>query len=319
MALKRQNFILVVISSVAVAAAAAAPTLAQQPAPVGGAGGARTQSASIPDFTGAIWAHPMLGFELPLSGPGPVVNKRRTRTGTGDSNMLVGDYTNPILKPVAAEIVKKRGEISQSGLAFPDPDAMCMYEPVPYIFWNFEIQILQRPDKVTILYNHDHEFREVRMNQAHPAKVMPSAHGDSVGHYEGDTLVIDTIGVKVGPYTMIDRLGTPYTESLHVVERYRLIDHQAAVEAQARGFKEWPNIPAYAVDPDDKGQGLQLEFTVEDEGVFTMPWKGIITYQLALRKYWEERICAENITHYEGRNYYSDKNAKPPMADKPDF
>jgi hypothetical protein len=317
MALKRQNFILVVISSAAVAAAAAAPTLAQQPAPVGGAGGAR--SASIPDFTGAIWAHPMLGFESPLSGPGPVVNKRRTRTGTSDSNMLVGDYTNPILKPVAAEIVKKRGEISQSGLAFPDPDSMCMYEPVPYIFWNFEIQILQRPDKVTILYNHDHEFREVRLNQAHPAKVMPSAHGDSVGRYEGDTLVIDTIGVKVGPYTMIDRLGTPYTESLRVVERYRLIDHEAAVEAQARGFKEWPNIPAYAVDPDDKGQGLQLEFTVEDEGVFTMPWKGIVTYQLALRKYWEERICAENITHYEGRNYYSDKNAKPPMADKPDF
>jgi hypothetical protein len=319
MALKRQNFILVMISSVAVGAAAPAPTLAQQPAPVGGAAGTTAQSTSIPDFTGAIWAHPMLGFESPLSGPGPVVNKKRTRTGTSDSSMLVGDYTNPILKPVAAEIVKKRGEISQSGVAFPDPDAMCMYEPVPYIFWNFEIQILQRPGKVTILYNHDHEFREVRMNQAHPAKAIPSAHGDSIGRYEGDTLVIDTVGVKVGPYTMIDRLGTPYTESLHVVERYRLIDYTAAVEAQARGFKEWPSIPAYDVDPDYKGQGLQLEFTVEDEGVFTMPWKGIITYRRALRKYWEERICAENITHYEGRNYYSDKNAKPPMADKPDF
>jgi hypothetical protein len=87
------------------------------------------------------------------------------------------------------------------------------------------------------------------MNQPHPAKVVPSAHGDSVGHYEGDTLVIDTVGVKVGPYTMIDRLGTPYTEALHVVERYRLIDYEAAVEAQARGFKEWTHIPAYDVDP----------------------------------------------------------------------
>ena len=104
-------------------------------------------AASHPDFTGAIWAHPMLGFEPPLSGPGPVVNTKRTRTGTSDSNLLVGDYTNPILKPAAAEIVKKRGEISQSGVAFPDPDAMCMYEPVPYILWNFEIQILQRPDE----------------------------------------------------------------------------------------------------------------------------------------------------------------------------
>jgi hypothetical protein len=151
---------------------------------------------------------------------------------------------------------------------------------------------LQRPDTVTILYNRDHEFRKVRMNQAHPAKVVPSAHGDSVGHYEGDTLVIDTVGVKVGPYTMIDRLGTPYTEALHVVERYRLIDYEAAVKAQARGFKEWTHIPAYDVDPDYKGKGLQLEFTVEDEGVFTMPWKGIITYRRALRKFWDERICA---------------------------
>jgi hypothetical protein len=315
----KRNFILAVISSVAAAAAASA-ALAQAPAPAGGAGGAAAQSAaSIPDFAETIWAHPMLGFEQPLSGPGPVVNKTRTPTGTGDPNMLVADYTNPILKPAAAEILRKRGEISKSGLAFPDPDSMCMYEPVPYIFWNFEIQILQGPDKVTMLYNHDHEFREVRMNQPHPAKVIPSAHGDSVGHYEGDTLVIDTIGVKVGPYTMIDRLGTPYTEALHVVERYRLINYEAAVEGQARGWKEWPNIGAYAVDPDYKGKGLQLEFTVEDEGVFTMPWKGIITYRRALRKYWDERICAENISHYVGRNYYSDKDAKPPEAVKPDF
>jgi hypothetical protein len=120
----------------------------------------------------------------------------------------------------------------------------------------------------------------------------------------------DTVGVKVGPHTMIDRLGAPYTEALHVLERYRLID--AAVEAQARGVKEWTHIPAY--DIDYKGKGLQLEFTVEDEGVFTIPWKGIITYRRAVRKFWDERICAENITNYEGRNYYSDKDAKPPQG-----
>jgi hypothetical protein len=62
MALKRRNFILAVISSVAAAAAAASPALAQAPAPVDSAA-----PASIPDFTGAIWAHPMLGFESPLS------------------------------------------------------------------------------------------------------------------------------------------------------------------------------------------------------------------------------------------------------------
>src|ERR1700675_1423082 len=89
MALKRRNFILAVISSVAAAAAAASPALAQAPAPVGGGATAQT-AASIPDFPGAIWAHPMLGFEPPLSGPGPVVNKKRTPTGTSDTAMLVG-------------------------------------------------------------------------------------------------------------------------------------------------------------------------------------------------------------------------------------
>ena len=45
--------------------------------------------------------------------------------------------------------------------------------------------------------------RRVRMNQLHPAQVTPSWYGDSVGHYEGDTLVIDTVGVKTGPLAMV--------------------------------------------------------------------------------------------------------------------
>jgi hypothetical protein len=70
-----------------------------------------------------------------------------------------------------------------------------------------------------MLFNEDHEFRYVRMNQPHPAQVTPSWHGDAVGRYEGDTLVIDTVGIKSdGPYAMVDLFGTPYTEKLHVVE-----------------------------------------------------------------------------------------------------
>ena len=70
----------------------------------------RQGTASIPDFSG-IWAHPSgPGFEPPASGPGPVVNRSR-RNGTSNSYQLVGDYTNPILKPEAAEAVKRHGEI----------------------------------------------------------------------------------------------------------------------------------------------------------------------------------------------------------------
>jgi len=299
------------------AGAVATPALAQTTAPSVGSSGSRTQSAaSIPDFSG-LWLHPGLGFGPPLSGPGPVRNKTRLPSGASDFNRVVGDYTNPILKPEAAEVVKKFGEISLSGRIFPDPDNMCLQNPVPYILWNFNVQLLQQPDKVTLIYQHDSDFRVVRLNQSHPATVIPSLHGDSVGHYEGDTLVIDTVGIKLGPHRMIDRFGTPYTQALHVVERYRLLDYEATKEALERAEKEWPRVGG--VDPNYRGKGLQLEFTVEDPGVFTMPWSATITYGRNANQSWDERICAENVQHDYQYNYFSDKDARLPTADKLDF
>jgi hypothetical protein len=278
---------------------------------------AAPDGAAIPDFSG-VWAHPSLGFGPPLSGPGPVRNKSRLSSGAGNFDLLVGDYGSPILKPEAAEVVRQRGELSLAGHPFPDPDNQCLQNPVPYIFWNFDVELLQQPGKVTLIYEHDDDYREVRLNQRHPARVIPSVHGDSVGHYEGDTLVIDTVGVKLGPYRMLDRLGTPYTEALHVVERYRLIGYDAAREAEDRAEKEWPRV-GDNIDRSYRGKGLQLEFRVEDPGVFTMPWSASQTYLRAARKAWEERICAENVEHdYEG-HYYSDQNAHLPTANRPDF
>jgi hypothetical protein len=272
--------------------------------------------ASIPDFSG-LWLHPGLGFGPPLSGPGPVSNKTRLPSGASNFNLIVGDYTNPILKPEAAEVVRKLGEISSSGRIFPDPDNMCLQNPVPYIFWNFNVQLLQQRDKVTLIYMHDSDARRVRLDQQHPATVVPSLHGDSVGRYEGDTLVVDTVGIKLGPHRMVDRFGTPYSPALHVVERYRLIDPEATKEALARAEKEWPRVGG--VDANYKGKGLQLEFTVEDPGVFTMPWTATITYGRNPNQFWDERVCAENVEHDYQNNYFSEKDAHLPTADKPDF
>jgi hypothetical protein len=301
MNLRRLNVLLVAM----MAASAVGSALAQAPA-----------GRAIPDFSG-IWAHPALGFGPALKGPGPITNLSRTDKGTGDNRKLVGDYNNPILKPEAAAILKRRGEVSISGKIFPDPDAMCLQQPVPYIFWNFDLQMLQQKDKVTLIYQHDNDFRQVWLNEGHPRNLKPSAHGHSVGHYEGDTLVIDTIGVKTGPYTTIDRLGTPYTESIHVVERYRFLENDAAKQALALAEKEWPRAGA-ALDPNYTGKGVQLEFVVEDQGVFTMPWSATITYLRAARTEWEERICAENVQFDYDFNYFSD-NATLPADDTPDF
>src|SRR5580704_8490185 len=100
----RRDFLLLVT----LAAAVATPAAAQTVAPAAGPGHGVTQgAASVPDLSG-VWTHPYWpGFDPPLSGAGPVVNRSRLRNGVGNSNQLVGDYTNPILKPHAAEVVKR--------------------------------------------------------------------------------------------------------------------------------------------------------------------------------------------------------------------
>lgn len=290
-------------------------------------------TASIPDFSG-MWSYPYWpSFELPLSGSGPVVNKLRRRQLldadgrpllaanaplAGDPVRLVGDYTNPILKPEAAEIVRKHGELELHGGA-PTPTNQCWPAPVPYIFRSIGMQMFQKPDTIIIRYGD--QVRHVRMNQPHPARVTPSWYGDSVGHYEAGTLVIDTIGIKSDrPFAMIDMYGTPYTQALHVVERYRLIDCEAAKEAQERnGNENWRFNAAVAEgwvpDPTYRGKGLQLHFTVEDSGVFTSPWSATITYRRpSLTHQWGEVVCAENI-----HEYYAGRDTAVPRAEIPDF
>jgi hypothetical protein len=304
----RRDFLLLVAL-----AAAATPALSQTAAPKVAAPGSTARTASsIPDFSG-IWAHPYLtGFEPPASGPGPVLNRSRSRSGTGNFGQLVGDYTNPILKPEAAEIVKKHGEISLSGKGYPTPSNQCWPGGVPYVFWDFLVQIFQRPDHILMIYRQGNELRHVRLNEPHPAQVTPSWYGDSVGHYEGDTLVIDTVGIKIGPFAMVDMYGTPHSPALHVVERYRLIDYEAAKPALERNEKENGRGVYSQFDPNYRGKVLQLHFTVEDEAVFTTPWTATITYRPALGE-WTDLICAENV------QWFSGTNAAVPTADRPDF
>jgi len=312
-----RNFLFVVT----LAAAAMTPAAGQDLTPAIGSAASGTQSAaSIPDFSG-IWSLPSLNaLEPPLSGPGPVRNRSRVRTGpqagVGDGRQLVGDYSNPILQPWAAEVVKKFGEISLAGNGFPTPRNQCWPEGVPFVFINRGMQILPQPDEITLLYPFDHQFRQVRMNQPHPTQLTSSWYGDSVGHYEGDELVVDTIGIKIGRFSMIDWFGTPYTRALHLVERYRLLDYEDTMKAVVLAAKEHAqsNNPGSGPrpDPNYKGKGLQIRLTVEDAGAFTMPWSATLTFRRALDE-WRELVCAENTEWFPGT--YS----AIPVADKPDF
>jgi hypothetical protein len=311
MEVRRLDFLLVVTLAMggAIPAAAQNVTSAATPAASG------TPSAvSIPDFSG-IWAHPFLtGFEPPASGPAPVKNTVRLPNGRANFGQLVGDYTNPILKPAAAEAVKRHGEISLAGRGYPTPSNQCWPGGVPYVFWDFLMEMFQLSDHITMIYRQGDEVRHVRMNEPHPAQVTPSWYGDSVGHYEGDTLVIDTVGIKIGPFAMVDMYGTPHSPALHVVERYRLVSYEEAKGAIERNEKENTQAAGGAAfDPNFRGKLLQLHFTVEDEGVFTTPWTATITYRPNIGP-WTELICSENRNEY-----YAGKNSEVPTANKPDF
>ena len=310
----RQDFFLMVI----LAGAAATSALGQAAALAAGPAEKATQSAvSIPDFSGR-WGRNAFNFEPLPDGPQPVANLARMPDGTSNIGQLVGDFRNPILKPETADIVKKKGEISKSGQAYPDASNQCRpYNPPFTLAMQLGLEMLQKKDGITMIYDQDDQVRRVRLNASHPGKVTPSPMGDSIGHYEGDTLVVDTIGIKPGPYAMVDRYGSPVTGALHVVERYHLIDGAAAKAAQDRYEKIDGRLNAAPrlLDPDMTKKGLQVTVTVEDPNVFTTPWSGTVTYRRESPSMtWLEQVCAENPNEY-----YKDRWIGLPKADRPDF
>ncbi|HMA71033.1 MAG TPA: hypothetical protein VKP67_06030 [Xanthobacteraceae bacterium] len=325
MHIQREFLVLLAAATLAAMPAAAQTTSAAKPAESTADGG-----TVVPDLS-RVWAHPALPwFEPPASGPGPITNLSRwpeqrpaglagsaalpaSKVGISNYDQLVGDYKNPILKPWAAAVVKKFGEISLAGITYPNASNQCWPRPGPFVLKNSQMQMIQQPDKITMIYNENHEVRRVRLNEPHRAPVTPSWYGDSVGHYEGDTLVIDTVGVKTDrKYAMIDLFGTPYTDKLHVVERYRLRDYDDVKDAVDRNVKEnW--LMQGDIFSQHRGRFLQLHLTIEDDGVFTTPWTATLTYvpgpvQMA------EQVCAENRAQY-----YTNDEADVPKADKQDF
>src|SRR5271169_6068029 len=140
---------------------------------------------------------------------------------------------------------------------------------------------VQTPQQVRMIAQHDNDVRRVYMNVPHSANLKPSWYGESVGHYEGDTLVIDTIGLS--DKMVLDVYRTPHTDKLHVVERWRIVDG---------------------------GKMMEATFTVDDPDAFYEPWSAMRRYRRAERVD-AEIICAENNQHLF--DYHI------PVANKPDF
>jgi hypothetical protein len=261
--------------------------------------------AADDEIIGVQWGRNAYNFESMPSGPQPIKNLSRNARGVANSSELVGDYHNPILTPEAAAALEKKGELAKAG-GFPSAEDQCRPLAPPFSSAvQFDFQILQKKDgDLTILGHQDDQVRHVRMNGTHPAKLVATAMGDSIAHWDGDTLVIDTVGVRTDAFIASDRLGTPQSELMHVVERYRLIDGARAA-ADIEAYEKTDGMiggrpPDGYMSHDLKRKGLRLEITMEDPKTFNQPLTAVVTYR-PLTVGWREAVCADNpVEHYKG-------------------
>ncbi|HMA72174.1 MAG TPA: hypothetical protein VKP67_11890 [Xanthobacteraceae bacterium] len=254
---------------------------------------AAEQGASIPDFSSndAAWVFG-LGDYIAIPGePSPTrndpahpyVSNNEFRARGAQPTFRIADLSNPNIKPWAKEIMKRENDKALSGGMPYSARASCMPAGVPaFVIAAVEpIHFMQTRKQVTMIFSGDAQVRRVYLDVPHSANVKPSWYGESVGHYEGDTLVVDTIGLN--DKTFVDNYRTPHSEKLHVVERYKLIDD---------------------------GKTLQVTFRVDDPDTFYQPWSAIGRLRRVQMPMHEE-ACAENNQHLF--DYHM------PVANKPDF
>ena len=257
-----------------------------------GAGQTARAAASVPDFSSTQfgWIAVDNEFVPPASGPGPVTfDPAHPYVGNnkgGQPTYRVADLSNPILKPFAVEALRKANGIVLSGRDPFIARERCWPGGVPG-FLLFPIQplyFIQTPREVWMILQYDHQVRRVYLDRPHSAHPEPSWFGESVGHYEGDILVVDTIGISTK--TTIDNYQTPHTDALHVVERFRI----------ASGGKQ-----------------MRVDIVVDDPGAFTTAWSASQLYNRADQEMLES-VCAEN-----NGTYFNYDVAPVPTAGRPDF
>jgi hypothetical protein len=254
---------------------------------------AQLKERPVPDLSSnqVGWVVTNSDFQPVPGSPSPVTfdparpyisNATSRRTGA-QPTYRIADLSNPNVKPWAKEIMKRENEKVLAGGIGYTARASCMPGGVPgfVLFAAVEsIFFLQTPKQVTMVFEGDAQIRRVHLGAPHSANPKPTWYGESVGHYEGDTLVIDTVGLNNRTY--VDNYRTPHTEKLHVVERYTL-----------------------------RGDTLDLLLRVEDPDTFYEPWMGSAQFRRVQRPSTFEAVCAEN--NQQLFDY------QIPTAHKPDF
>ena len=284
----------VALATVIAGACVFAALAADQPAP--------RLAAGAPDFSSNNmgWASDGVEF-LPMPGAKfvPVSNDpahpycgNRIRAECGNQySEPIADTSNPILQPWAVAQMKQTNAEILAGKPSFEAMSRCWPGGVPglMLFTAEPTYYLQTPREVTIVHTRGNNIRHIYMNVPHSSNPSLTWLGESVGHYEGDELVIDTIGLN--DKTFIDWYHTPHSTKLHVIERYTLIDG---------------------------GKRMQGIVTVDDPGAFTTSWTARHYFNRNNLPVSEsEYVCAEN--NDANNNYFHEQQAPIPQTETPDF
>jgi hypothetical protein len=133
------------------------------------------------------------------------------------------------LKPQYIELLKKRIREKNAGNPETDTSTQCFPHGMPRLMESpYPIEIVQTPGRVTFLHEVAHEVRRIYLDQKQPANLKETFLGHSVGHWEGDTLVVDTIGINGKSF--IDDEGEAHSDKEHLTERYRKINGGREIE-----------------------------------------------------------------------------------------
>jgi len=242
------------------------------------------------------FASPATGLGPVTDGPAhPYANNEVARQLHIQPTYRVADLDNAAAKnlmPWVREALAKQNALALQGRNGEPREPRCWETGVPAFHLNpGNMHIIQTPKEVVLFLTG--RMRHIWLNVPHTANPKPSWYGESVGHYEGDTLVVDTVGFN--DKTFVDSYRTPHTDRLHVVERFRLIDG---------------------------GNTLEVAFTVDDPGAFYQPWSGTRNRHRVTNpnsNLLSQRVISEFDCPESNDDYFNIGLEPIPTAEKPDF
>ena len=193
---------------------------------------------------------------------------------------------NAPLSAAGDDIVKRNAAAMQSGKIMQTAWVSCRPGAVSTMTMPREkIVVLESADDVTILFEMPRMVRRSRMNASHPAQIEPGYVGDSIGRWEGSTLVVDTVGFN--GYAELDARGQPTSAKLHTLERFA---------------------------PSADGTSIDIDTTIEDPEYYTQPFTIKRSWKKSPARHPFEYDCMENPRQEDFENAYYVRETYRPVC-----